>query len=157
MKKAVSTMKKSNYKRVQESAGHDETGFTCRLLKQPGGIKEKDQSLTYGQGPRLKGSHSAPGPLTPCSTLPIQSPCWATPLNDAPGHRVPSVLMRGWEGGQRGPRLGQPFLLPPRGNLSLISLRINRGSHQPKHPALNKSNHPLIKTEVLVWSLEKTT
>ena len=46
MKKAVSTMKKSNYKRVQESAGHDETGFTCRLLKQPGGIKEKDQSLT---------------------------------------------------------------------------------------------------------------
>ena len=92
----------------------------------------------YGRGPRLKGSHSAPGPLTPCSTLPIQSPCWATPLNDAPGHRVPSVLMRGWEGGQRGPRLGQPFLLPPRGNLSLISLRINRGSHQPKHPALNK-------------------
>ena len=46
MKKAVSTMKKPNYKRVQESAGHDETGFICRQLKQPGGIKEKDQSLT---------------------------------------------------------------------------------------------------------------
>ena len=46
MKKAVSTMKKPNYKRVQESTGHDKTGFICRQLKQPGGIKEKDQSLT---------------------------------------------------------------------------------------------------------------
>ena len=46
MKKAVSTTKEPNYKRVQESAGHEESGFACRLLKQPGGIKEKDQSLT---------------------------------------------------------------------------------------------------------------
>lgn len=46
MKKAVSTTKKPTYKRVQESAGHEETGFACSLLKQPGGIKEKDKSLT---------------------------------------------------------------------------------------------------------------
>lgn len=46
MKNVVSTMKKPNYKRFQESAGHEETGFTCRLLKKAGGIMEKDQSLT---------------------------------------------------------------------------------------------------------------
>lgn len=47
MKSIVSTMKKPNYKKVfQESAGHGETGFTCRLLKKAGGIMEKDQSLT---------------------------------------------------------------------------------------------------------------
>ena len=39
-------MRKTNYKKVQESAGYEETGLTYRLLRQLRGIKEKGQSLT---------------------------------------------------------------------------------------------------------------
>lgn len=36
MKNVVSTMKEPNYKRFQESAGHEETGFHMQTTHMPG-------------------------------------------------------------------------------------------------------------------------